>query len=47
MTNKNIKVSGGLRTESEILESLKMREVFENNQSPWELKLENFPIAWL
>ena len=43
MINNNIKVSGGFRTESENLESLKIKEVFENNQSPLELKLENFP----
>ena len=43
MINNNIKVSGGLRTESENLESSKIKEVFENNQSSLELKLENFP----
>ena len=43
MINNNIKVSGGFRTESENLESSKIKEVFENNQSSLELKLENFP----
>ncbi len=39
----NIKASGGLRTEAESLESQKIKEVFENNKSNLELKLENFP----
>ena len=43
MIDKNIKVSGGLRTKAESLESKRIKEVFEKTTTPWEVKLENFP----
>lgn len=41
--NHEIKVSGGLRTEPERQEASLMRTCFEQNRSPWETKMENFP----
>jgi len=38
-----VKVSGGLRTDSEALEGGRNRALFEANPSPWETKMENFP----
>ena len=43
MSKKQVEVSGGLRTEAERNESGLLRDVFENNPSPWEVKMDNFP----
>ena len=43
MKDKEIKVSGGLRTEAESLEAELNKKWFEKNQSNWETKIENFP----
>jgi len=41
--DKNVPVSGGLRTPAEQEEAARNRECFERNPAPWETKLENFP----
>ena len=43
MKDKEIKVSGGLRTEAESLEAELNKKWFEENPSSWETKIENFP----
>jgi hypothetical protein len=43
MSEKEIAVSGGLRTDAERLEAGRNRALFEANPSTWETKLENFP----
>ena len=43
MKDKEINVSGGLRTEAESLEAELNKKWFEKNQSNWETKIENFP----
>lgn len=40
---KNVPVSGGLRTPAEQEEAARNKACFERNPSPWETKLENFP----
>ncbi len=41
--NKEIKVSGGLRTQAEQEEASLNKACFEENLSSWETKMENFP----
>ena len=43
MNSKEIKVSGGYRTNKEKEESRKNKFYFDNNTSTWETKIENFP----
>ena len=43
MSKKQVEVTGGLRTEAERNESGLLRDVFKNNPSPWEVKMDNFP----
>jgi len=41
--SKEIKVSGGFRTDAEQAEALLNKACFEENPSSWETKMENFP----
>ena len=43
MKDKNIKVNGGLRTNEESQESSKLKKVFQESPTDWEIKMENFP----
>ncbi len=43
MSNKEIKVAGGLRTNAEAEEGSRNQALFEANPSSWETKMENFP----
>jgi hypothetical protein len=43
VAKKQIDVSGGLRTDAEANEAFLNKELFENNPSNWETKIENFP----
>lgn len=43
MSEKQIKVAGGLRTEADGLEGSRNRAIYDANPSSWEVKMENFP----
>lgn len=43
MRKEKTHVSGGLRTETEASEASKNKSFFDNNESSWETKIENFP----
>ena len=43
MNKDKIKVSGGLRTESEKVEASLNQKCFDSNPNNWEQKMENFP----
>ena len=43
MKKKGIAVSGGLRTKNESNEARLNKKWFEKNESPWDIKIENFP----
>ena len=43
MNKDKIKVSGGLRTESEKVEASLNKKCFDSNPAEWEQKMENFP----
>jgi len=43
MNKDKIKVSGGLRTESEKVEASLNKKCFDSNPTDWEQKMENFP----
>ncbi len=43
MNKDKIKVSGGLRTESEKVEASLNKKCFDSNPNDWEQKMENFP----
>ena len=41
--NKPVKVKGGLRTNQEEQESSKLKNIFNESNTSWEIKMENFP----
>ena len=43
MKEKKIQVNGGLRTNQEAQESSKLKKVFQESPTDWEIKMENFP----
>lgn len=43
MNKDKIKISGGLRTESEKVEASLNKKCFDSNPNNWEQKMENFP----